>query len=133
MHTVFSTIPGGGYGQKNGTSMASPHVTGVAALVYSEFSYLTWQQVRSRILIAVATESALSGKVATGERLDAARPLGVWTQYGYSGTEWGTFSQPYNTLGEALPWVPVEGHLFIRPVTVLWTGTINKAMYVEAY
>ncbi|TCC54649.1 peptidase S8 [Kribbella pittospori] len=32
---ILSTLPGGGYGNMSGTSMASPHVTGVAALMKS--------------------------------------------------------------------------------------------------
>ena len=32
-YSIYSTLRGGGYGYKSGTSMASPHVAGVAALV----------------------------------------------------------------------------------------------------
>ena len=32
---INSTLPGGGYGEKSGTSMSTPHVSGVAALVIS--------------------------------------------------------------------------------------------------
>ncbi|GAA4971448.1 subtilisin family serine protease [Nonomuraea thailandensis] len=46
---IWSTFPGGGYAFLDGTSMASPHVAGVAALIWSRNRNLTNLQVR-RIL-----------------------------------------------------------------------------------
>jgi subtilisin len=46
-HNIYSCVPGGGYESWNGTSMACPHVSGVAGLVISQNSMLTASQVRS--------------------------------------------------------------------------------------
>ncbi|MFG2869168.1 S8 family serine peptidase [Streptomyces sp. NPDC048338] len=46
---VYSTLPGGKYGTKNGTSMASPHVAGVAALLASVNPALTPADLRDRL------------------------------------------------------------------------------------
>ncbi|MFF2953385.1 S8 family serine peptidase [Kitasatospora sp. NPDC057965] len=46
---VYSTLPGGKYGTKSGTSMASPHVTGVAALIASANPTFTPADLRARI------------------------------------------------------------------------------------
>ncbi|HVK24205.1 MAG TPA: S8 family serine peptidase [Actinokineospora sp.] len=46
---VRSTLPGGSYGSKSGTSMASPHVAGVAALLLSVDPNLTTAQLRTKL------------------------------------------------------------------------------------
>ncbi len=47
---IYSTVPGSRYEEKQGTSMASPAVAGVAALLKSYFPNLTAQQLKNIIL-----------------------------------------------------------------------------------
>jgi sugar lactone lactonase YvrE len=58
------------YGQMSGTSMATPHVSGAAALLWNFFPALTWSEVKSAILDSARPNSALTGKVLTGGELD---------------------------------------------------------------
>lgn len=68
--SVYSTNPGGAYGYKTGTSMASPLVAGAAALVSSHNPELSWREIKDRILDTVDEVGSLSGKVLTGGRLN---------------------------------------------------------------
>lgn len=52
---IRSTIPGNGYTEEQGTSMASPQVAGVAALVWSQYPRLTAAEVRAVLLTTVRT------------------------------------------------------------------------------
>ena len=63
------------YAYYHGTSMASPHVAGVAGLVLSVNPALTYSQVRDIILNNVDTKASLSGQVATGGRLNAFKAV----------------------------------------------------------
>lgn len=47
---IMSTIPGGQYDTKGGTSMASPYVAGVAALLLSAYPNMTPIQIKNAIL-----------------------------------------------------------------------------------
>lgn len=68
---IYSTVPGNNLASKDGTSMATPHVAGVAALLWGHEPSLTWQGVKSRILLRVQATAALSGKCVSGGLLDA--------------------------------------------------------------
>lgn len=51
---ILSTLPGNRYGSWQGTSMATPHVSGVAALIWSHYPTKTAQEIWNTL-----TESAL--------------------------------------------------------------------------
>jgi subtilisin family serine protease len=74
---IVSTWPGNQYAQLSGTSMATPHVSGAAALVLAHSPSLATAGVRSALLGSVAPVASLAGKVATGGRLDVAAALAV--------------------------------------------------------
>ncbi|MBR4674464.1 MAG: S8 family serine peptidase, partial [Victivallales bacterium] len=47
---IYSTLPGGGYGNMSGTSMATPHVSGLAALLMSAYPSANYALIRDAIL-----------------------------------------------------------------------------------
>ena len=77
---VLSTLPGDTYGFNEGTSMATPHVTGVAALVVSQYGNpdMSAETIRQQILTSVNDiyeyNSALVGLHGVGY-IDAAKAL----------------------------------------------------------
>ncbi|MGE7387229.1 S8 family serine peptidase [Streptomyces sp. NPDC004126] len=83
---VYSTLPGGKYGSKSGTSMASPHVAGVAALMVSADPTLTPAQIRAKLAtqandIPCPSDSRCTGTTANnaffGEgQVDALKAVG---------------------------------------------------------
>ncbi len=72
---VLSTTLGGGYGLNSGTSMASPHVAGVVALMAGYAPGATVQQLKSAILLGADPLASLTGTSVTGARLNAAKSL----------------------------------------------------------
>ncbi len=67
---VLSTTPGNSYATMNGTSMATPHVAGAAALLAAKRPEETASQIKSRILNYVAPNANLDGLVTTNGHLD---------------------------------------------------------------
>ena len=72
---IRSTLPGGGYGSANGTSMATPHVAGTAALIWSTFPEATVDEVQKAILSTVDPITNGSSIVSTGGRLSASKAI----------------------------------------------------------
>jgi subtilisin family serine protease len=61
-----------GYGSYDGTSMATPHVSGAAALYAASNPGATAAQIKNAILNSAVPTNSLSGKCATGGRLNVS-------------------------------------------------------------
>ena len=72
---VYSTTPNGRYGNMSGTSMATPHVTGLMALVKSQYPDADMMALRDRVVNTGDRIDALSSKVMSGARINALNSL----------------------------------------------------------
>lgn len=73
--SIYSTLPNNSYGLMSGTSMAAPHVTGAVALLWDAHPSWTYKQVINQILGNTDLLASLSGKVATGGRLNIQKAM----------------------------------------------------------
>ncbi|WP_196811806.1 S8 family peptidase, partial [Dolichospermum circinale] len=72
---IYSTLPNNSYGTLSGTSMATPHVAGAAALVWSQNPTWTAQQVKNTLMNTGDSIAALAGKTVSGKRLNVFNAL----------------------------------------------------------
>jgi subtilisin family serine protease len=79
---IYSTLPGGNtYGNQDGTSMAAPIVTGVAALLRTYYPSLTAKQVKTILEKTVFTPAALAPCLQPGNS-SIATPFGTLSKTG---------------------------------------------------
>jgi len=138
---IYSTIRGGGYSTMTGTSMATPHVSGLAALLWSFAPFLTIDQVENSI------ESTADDLGAPGKddyfgygRINAGRALnslGLQTSpaqdFFVVGDNGGPFPAPNTVQVTTLSSDPITWTATISP-TVAWlsiappaSGTVSAA------
>jgi subtilisin family serine protease len=70
--SILSTIPGGGYDRFDGTSMAAPHVAGVAALLLAINPRFNYLDLRRILLNSVHRTAELDGLIVTGGIVNGA-------------------------------------------------------------
>ncbi len=115
--SILSTTPNNTYSTYSGTSMATPHVAGAVALLWSAEPGLSYSQVISRIKSSVDVLSSLSGKVATGGRLNVAKALGT--------------SAP-DTSGPRVSAAVPNGVTSVSSVRVTFSESINATTFTAA-
>lgn len=129
----------------NGTSSATPLVGGACAALQGAYKAAYGGRVLSpaslRHVLQVTGSAQQSGVHPASENigprpnLAAALPLALvtWLNFPYAGPEEGTLLRPFNTLPEALAFVPAAGTINILPGRANWTGTISKPVTLQAY
>lgn len=70
-HNILSTVKGGKYEVMSGTSMATPHVSGVLGLLLAKEGRLSHDVMRERLTMTGVPVAALRGKTQTASRIDA--------------------------------------------------------------
>lgn len=74
---IYSSLPTNTYGSYDGTSMATPHVSGAAALYKSVYPTATAEEVKDALLNGARPTASLNGKVVTNGRLDVVSSLAL--------------------------------------------------------
>ncbi|PGA88676.1 S8 family peptidase [Bacillus toyonensis] len=104
---ILSTLPNNSYGFYSGTSMATPHASGVAALIQSAYPSYSPTEIKNKIMNNTSPLSTLTNKVLTGGLINAGKTLQTYQPISYE-------AEPNNDIASAnsLPFnTPLNGSL----------------------
>ena len=119
----------------NGTSMATPHVAGAAALVAAHHPDFTAAQIKAALMEGADLRPGLAGKAQVGGRLNAAAALGIDPPAPAAGppaTPTPAPANPATPAPAAVGSLRVSGHVVIgrRPRTATLSFTASAATNV---
>ena len=80
-YRIKSSLQNGRAGFLTGTSQATAFVTGVVALIKSQYPNLTTEKIKEIIKSSAKKESSMEGKCVSGGRLDAASALSLAAKF----------------------------------------------------
>ncbi|WP_424210603.1 S8 family peptidase [Streptomyces sp. BI20] len=95
--TIVSSIPGGGYASKNGTSMAAPHVAGALAILRQANPDKSIEDLEN-LLKTTGTPIAYTGATTPRLRIEVTRPATGLTDFNCDGIEDTVVGDPKATV-----------------------------------
>lgn len=116
---ILSTMPDNNYNYLSGTSMATPHISGMAAVIWSQNPGKNWRSVKSALMNSVDQPASMSRRSVSQGRANLFKALkpGAMNEP----TIWGT-SPPSAAPGDT---ITITGHNFgATPGSVDFNGAL---------
>lgn len=128
--TIYSTMRNNAYGNMSGTSMAAPHVAGVAALLLARHPDAPYADVKRWILDSVDVLPAWSTLVSTSGRLNAEAAL-LDAQFGISVTNgWPIVIPPGGSVTLPVRYLPTRQEVAADTIIISNNDALNPAIEI---